>query len=100
MVDLTDDQEAELKNVDGLLTNADKHLNSANVYQQWPTGRGVFVTDDKSLVIQVNGEDHIKITSTEANNDFGMFMWIKLLRTHGDAPYFVITEALQSFYWL
>lgn len=72
MTDLTDDQEAELKNVDGLMDNQDKHLSSASVYQSWPTGRGVFVTDDKSIILCVNGEDHLKFISKESSNDFGI----------------------------
>lgn len=71
MADLTDDQEAELKGVGALMENVDKYLSSANVYQQWPAGRGVFVADDKSMVIHINGEDHLKFISTESGKDFG-----------------------------
>lgn len=71
MSDLTDDQETELKSVGGLMENTDKHLSSANVYQQWPVGRGVFLTDDKSIIIQINGEDHLKFMSTESDKNFG-----------------------------
>lgn len=72
MSDLTDDQETELKNIGAFMEHTDKHLTSANVYQQWPVGRGIFVTDDKSAIIHVNGEDHFKFISAESNNDFGI----------------------------
>lgn len=71
MSELTDEQETELKNVGALMENTDKHLSSANVYQQWPVGRGVFLADDKSMIIHINGEDHFKFISTESDKDFG-----------------------------
>lgn len=71
VADLTDDQETELKSVGAFMENSDKYSSSANVYQQWPVGRGVFVADDKSVVININGEDHVKFISTENGKDFG-----------------------------
>lgn len=71
VADLTDDQETELKSVGAFMENSDKYSSSANVYQQWPVGRGVFVADDKSVVININGEDHVKFISTESGKDFG-----------------------------
>lgn len=71
LTDLTDDQENELKAAGCLMTNSDKYISSANAYQQWPTGRGVFVAEDKSMAIQVNGEDHFKFVSMESGKDFG-----------------------------
>lgn len=72
MADLTNDQETELKSVGAFMENSDKYLSSANVYQQWPAGRGVFVTEDKSMIIHINGEDHFKFVSTASDKDFGM----------------------------
>ncbi|KAJ6635021.1 Arginine kinase [Pseudolycoriella hygida] len=69
--ELSEDQETELKSIGGLMEKSDKNLSSANVYQQWPTGRGIFVTDDKSLIIHVNGEDHLKFISIGCGKDFG-----------------------------
>ncbi|XP_037039589.1 arginine kinase Lit v 2-like isoform X1 [Bradysia coprophila] len=71
MSDLTEDNEAELKDIGGLMDNTDKYLSSASVYQNWPTGRGVFVADDKLMIIQVNAEDHLKFIARESSKDFG-----------------------------
>lgn len=72
MADLSEDQEAELKDIGALIGDQDKYLSSANVFQNWPTGRGVFVANDKAMTIHVNAEDHLKFTAKESNKDFGM----------------------------
>ncbi|MEN9781935.1 MAG: hypothetical protein RL208_85 [Pseudomonadota bacterium] len=41
----------------------DKYLKSAGIADDYPTGRGVFVSNDKHLAIWVNEEDHLRITS-------------------------------------
>lgn len=77
---LTEDQEAELKNVGAFMDNTDKNLSSVNIYQQWPIGRGVFVADDKSMIIHINAEDHCKFISIESCKDFGIIKWSNQLQ--------------------
>lgn len=72
MADITEEQAADLKNVGASMENSDKYLSSANAYQQLPTGRGVFVAEDKSMIIHINEADHLKFISTESSKDFGI----------------------------
>jgi creatine kinase/arginine kinase len=38
-------------------------LEAAGFNKDWPEGRGIFHTHDKSLLIWINEEDHIRIIS-------------------------------------
>lgn len=72
MANVTEDQETELRSIGAFMENSDKYLSSANIYQQWPVGRGIFVSDDKSMIIHINAEDHCKFISVESGKDFGI----------------------------
>jgi arginine kinase len=37
----------------------------AQITADWPTGRGIFVSDDEQLVVYIGGEDHVKVVLTE-----------------------------------
>merc|ERR1719283_191046 len=43
-----------------LFKDDDACLRSANGYDDWPHGRGIFHTDDKKFLVWVNEEDHIR----------------------------------------
>ena len=43
--------------------STDEYLLSAGIAHHWPHGRGVYVSDDKTLVIWVGEEDHLRIMS-------------------------------------
>lgn len=36
-------------------------LVSAGIANDWPVGRGIFISDDKRLIIWINEEDHVKV---------------------------------------
>ncbi|GFR98251.1 arginine kinase [Elysia marginata] len=52
-----------------LFSNTDRFLKAANVYNDWPAGRGVFVNDEKTFLVWVNEEDHLRIISTQKGGD-------------------------------
>lgn len=70
--DLTEEQETELKSSEGFMDNSNQHLTSVNVYQQWPLGRGVFVSNDNAMIIHINAEDHLKFTAIQFDKDLGI----------------------------
>jgi len=39
----------------------DKYLVSAGLARDWPSGRGIFATENKDFLIWVNEEDHFRI---------------------------------------
>lgn len=43
--------------------STDRFLASAGISSHWPIGRGCYVSDDKSLIIWLGGEDHLRISS-------------------------------------
>ena len=49
----------------------DKYLKDAKACQHWPEGRGVFLSTDRTLIIWVNEEDHLRIISLQQGGDLG-----------------------------
>ena len=45
--------------------SADKYLLSAGIAQDWPHGRGVYVSSDRGFIIWVGEEDHLRIMCME-----------------------------------
>ena len=46
-----------------LLKEGDRFQHASNLNQDWPSGRGVFHNDAKSLLVWVNGEDQLQLIS-------------------------------------
>ncbi|UYV78436.1 F46H5.3 [Cordylochernes scorpioides] len=44
-------------------------LKAANACRFWPVGRGIFHNDDKTFLVWVNEEDHLRIISMEQGGD-------------------------------
>jgi creatine kinase len=44
---------------------------AANACRFWPTGRGIFHNDDKTFLVWVNEEDHLRIISMQKGGDLG-----------------------------
>ena len=62
--------EQELLNEDNFLfKQGDRFLESAGFNRQWPSGRGIFHNTDKTLLIWVNQEDQLNITSMQQGPD-------------------------------
>uniref|UniRef100_A0AC35TN06 Arginine kinase n=1 Tax=Rhabditophanes sp. KR3021 TaxID=114890 RepID=A0AC35TN06_9BILA len=54
-----------------LFKNGDRHLQHANSCKYWPKGRGIFHNDQKTFLIWVNEEDHLRIISMQNGSDVG-----------------------------
>ncbi|KAK9877844.1 hypothetical protein WA026_020076 [Henosepilachna vigintioctopunctata] len=65
LVDMTRDEQNQLINEHFLFKGGDKFLQSARSYRYWPIGRGVFMNNNKTFLIWVNSEDHLKIISMQ-----------------------------------
>lgn len=66
---LSSEQREQLEKERLLFSNNDRFLKAANVYNDWPAGRGVFVNDEKTFVVWVNEQDHLRIFSTQKGGD-------------------------------
>uniref|UniRef100_A0A0K0E6X3 arginine kinase n=1 Tax=Strongyloides stercoralis TaxID=6248 RepID=A0A0K0E6X3_STRER len=54
-----------------LFKEGDRHLQHANSCQYWPLGRGIYHNNDKTFLIWVNEEDHMRIISMQNGSDVG-----------------------------
>ena len=43
----------------------DKYLAAAGGYNDWPSGRGIYMNNDKNFIVWVSEEDHIRIISMQ-----------------------------------
>ena len=48
-----------------LFKEADKYLKSCGMNRDWPNGRGIFINNDKTFMVWVNEEDHLRFISME-----------------------------------
>jgi len=67
IADIEHNPELVKKDLKGVPTfdNADHFLGSAGTYNDWPFGRGIYVSDDRKIVVWVNEEDHMRVQSFE-----------------------------------
>ncbi|RZC35362.1 ATP-gua Ptrans domain containing protein, partial [Asbolus verrucosus] len=54
-----------------LFKEGDRFLQSANACRFWPTGRGIFHNNNKTFLVWVNEEDHLRIISMQPGGDVG-----------------------------
>jgi len=54
-----------------LFKEGDRHLKHANACNYWPKGRGIYHNDEKSFLIWVNEEDHMRVISMQQGSDVG-----------------------------
>jgi len=52
-----------------LFKEGDRFLQAANACRFWPTGRGIYHNDDKTFLVWVNEEDHLRIISMQKGGD-------------------------------
>ena len=50
----------------------DNHLTTSGVASDWPHGRGIWLSDDKTKMIWVGEEDQLRIISIVQGNDLGL----------------------------
>ena len=67
------DEETRQKLVDNhfLFKKGDRFLEAAGINKEWPEGRGIFHNRDKTFLVWVNEEDHLRIISMEKGSDIG-----------------------------
>lgn len=54
-----------------LFKEGDRFLQAANACRFWPTGRGIFHNDNKTFLVWINEEDHIRIISMQNGGNVG-----------------------------
>jgi len=52
-----------------LFKEGDRFLQAANACRFWPTGRGIFHNDNKTFLVWVNEEDHLRLISMQKGAD-------------------------------
>jgi len=57
-----------------LFKEGDRFLQHANACRYWPKGRGIFHNNEKTFLIWVNEEDHLRIISMEQGSDVGKIL--------------------------
>jgi len=80
LVDMTKEEKEALIEEHILYNDADdKYLRSAGGYNDWPTGRGIYMNNDKNFIVWVNEEDHIRIISMQKGASLKQ-VWGRLVR--------------------
>ena len=54
-----------------LFKEGDRFLQAANASRYWPTGRGIFHNKDKTFLVWVGEEDHLRIISMQQGGNVG-----------------------------
>jgi len=57
-----------------LFKEGDRFLQAANACRYWPTGRGIYHNKDKTFLVWVNEEDHLRIISMQNGGNVGMVL--------------------------
>jgi len=80
LVDMTKEEKDALIEEHILYNDADdKYLRSAGGYNDWPTGRGIYMNNAKNFIVWVNEEDHIRIISMQKGASLKQ-VWGRLVR--------------------
>ena len=48
-----------------------RYLIDAGACQHWPTGRGIYLNKDRTFVVWVGEEDHLRIISIQPGGNLG-----------------------------
>jgi len=68
---MTKETESQLVADHFLFRDSDRFLRSASGYDNWPLGRGIFHNKDKTFLIWVNEEDHLRLISMQMGGNLG-----------------------------
>ncbi|CAG9855958.1 unnamed protein product [Phyllotreta striolata] len=69
--DMTPDEIDLMVDSHVLYKESDRFLNAANAYRYWPAGRGYFYNEDKTFIVWVNEEDHMRVISMQEGGNLG-----------------------------
>jgi len=73
-----------------LFKEGDRFLQDAKACEFWPTGRGIYHNDQKTFLVWVNEEDHLRIISMQDGGDLGEIYrrWVSAVNAIGShVPY-------------
>jgi len=62
---MTKETQTQLTEDHFLFNNSDRFLEAAGGYKDWPTGRGIYFNDNKTFLVWVNEEDHLRFISMQ-----------------------------------
>ncbi|XP_017840490.1 arginine kinase [Drosophila busckii] len=65
------DKQQELIDSHLLFKEGDRFLKDAKATRYWPTGRGIYINDNRNFLVWVNEEDHVRIISMEKGGNLG-----------------------------
>ncbi|XP_041355018.1 arginine kinase Oct f 2-like isoform X2 [Gigantopelta aegis] len=68
---MTAETQKQLTDDHFLFNDHDRFLREAHGYQDWPTGRGIYFSDDKKFLTWVNEEDHLRFISMQSGGNLG-----------------------------
>ncbi|KAL8624982.1 hypothetical protein ACOMHN_039869 [Nucella lapillus] len=66
---MKDDVKKQLTDDHFLFNDSDRFLKAAGGYNDWPTGRGIYLNKDKTFLTWVNEEDHMRFISMQMGGD-------------------------------
>ena len=53
------------------LPSSCRYLTDGGACQHWPTGRGIYLNKDRTFVVWVGEEDHLRIISIQQGGNLG-----------------------------
>jgi len=79
LVDMSEENKKQLIEEHVLFNDADdKYLDAADGYGDWPSGRGIYMNNDKNFIVWVSEEDHIRIISMQKGASLKQ-VWTRLV---------------------
>ncbi|OWF51059.1 Arginine kinase [Mizuhopecten yessoensis] len=69
--EMSEDKQIELTEGHFLYLQGNRFLGDANVYDDWPVGRGIFYNPSRTFLVWVNEEDHLRFISMQEGSDLG-----------------------------
>ncbi|RUS70587.1 hypothetical protein EGW08_021648 [Elysia chlorotica] len=66
---MSKDTQKQLTEDHFLFNDSDRFLRAAGGYNDWPTGRGIYFNDNKTFLVWVNEEDHLRFISMQMGGD-------------------------------
>ena len=69
LTDMPEEVQTQLTQSHFLFKRGDRFLESAGVNRGWPAGRGIFYTKDKTFLVWINEEDHLRIISMQQGGE-------------------------------
>ncbi|EJW80656.1 arginine kinase [Wuchereria bancrofti] len=71
---MTKDVQKQLIDDHFLFKEGDRFLQAANACRYWPIGRGIFHNENKTFLIWINEEDHLRIISMQKGGNVGQVL--------------------------